>query len=31
VDVETIVANQRKNIEALTQANKLAFEACRTS
>ncbi|CAA7624512.1 Magnetic particle membrane specific GTPase P16 [Candidatus Terasakiella magnetica] len=26
VDVETIVANQRKNIEALTQANKLAFE-----
>jgi len=26
VDVETIVASQRKNIEALTQANKLAFE-----
>ncbi len=26
VDVETLVANQRKNIEALTQANKLAFE-----
>jgi phasin family protein len=26
VDVETIVANQRKNIDALTQANKLAFE-----
>ncbi len=26
VDVDTIVANQRKNIEALTQANKLAFE-----
>ncbi|TAN62003.1 MAG: phasin family protein [Magnetospirillum sp.] len=26
VDVETIVANQRKNIEALTQANKMAFE-----
>lgn len=26
VDVENIVANQRKNIEALTQANKLAFE-----
>jgi phasin family protein len=26
VDVETLVASQRKNIEALTQANKLAFE-----
>jgi len=26
VDVEAIVAHQRKNIEALTQANKLAFE-----
>ena len=26
VDVETVVASQRKNIEALTQANKLAFE-----
>ena len=26
VDVETIVASQRKNIEALTEANKLAFE-----
>lgn len=26
VDVETIVASQRKNIEALTQANKMAFE-----
>ncbi len=26
VDVEGIVASQRKNIEALTQANKLAFE-----
>lgn len=26
LDVETIVASQRKNIEALTQANKLAFE-----
>jgi phasin family protein len=26
IDVETLVASQRKNIEALTQANKLAFE-----
>ncbi len=26
IDVETVVASQRKNIEALTQANKLAFE-----
>jgi len=26
IDVDTIVASQRKNIEALTQANKLAFE-----
>ncbi|MDO8607070.1 MAG: phasin family protein [Phaeospirillum sp.] len=26
VDVEIIVASQRKNIEALTQANKMAFE-----
>jgi phasin family protein len=26
VDVETLVASQRKNIEALTQANKVAFE-----
>ena len=26
VDVETLVSSQRKNIEALTQANKLAFE-----
>jgi phasin family protein len=26
VDVETIVASQRKNIEALTLANKLAYE-----
>ena len=26
VDVETLVASQRKNIEALTQANKLAYE-----
>ncbi|MGE5546291.1 MAG: phasin family protein [Solirubrobacterales bacterium] len=26
VDVETIVASQRKNFEALTQANKLAYE-----
>ena len=26
VDVETIVQSQRKNIEALTQANKLAYE-----
>ena len=26
LDVETLVASQRKNIEALTQANKLAFE-----
>jgi len=26
VDMETMVASQRKNIEALTQANKLAFE-----
>jgi phasin family protein len=26
VDIETLVASQRKNIEALTQANKLAFE-----
>ncbi len=26
VDVETLVASQRKNIEALSQANKLAFE-----
>jgi len=26
VDVDTLVASQRKNIEALTQANKLAFE-----
>jgi phasin family protein len=26
VDVETILSSQRKNIEALTHANKLAFE-----
>ncbi|HIJ37488.1 MAG TPA: phasin family protein [Rhodospirillaceae bacterium] len=26
IDVESVVASQRKNIEALTQANKLAFE-----
>jgi phasin family protein len=26
VEVEVLVASQRKNIEALTQANKLAFE-----
>ena len=26
VDVESVVSSQRKNIEALTQANKLAFE-----
>lgn len=26
IDVETLVASQRKNIEALTQANKVAFE-----
>jgi phasin family protein len=26
LDVESVVASQRKNIEALTQANKLAFE-----
>lgn len=26
VDVETLVASQRKNIEALTQANKVAYE-----
>jgi phasin family protein len=26
VDIETLVSSQRKNIEALTQANKLAFE-----
>lgn len=26
VDVETLVASQRKNLEALTQANKLAVE-----
>lgn len=26
VDVDSLVASQRKNIEALTQANKLAFE-----
>jgi phasin family protein len=26
VDVEALVASQRKNIEALTEANKLAFE-----
>ena len=26
VDVESLVSNQRKNIDALTQANKLAFE-----
>jgi phasin family protein len=26
LDVESLVASQRKNIEALTQANKLAFE-----
>lgn len=26
VDVDTIVTSQRKNIEALTQANKLAYE-----
>ncbi|MDR3438473.1 phasin family protein [Telmatospirillum sp.] len=26
VDVETLVSSQRKNIEALTHANKLAFE-----
>jgi phasin family protein len=26
VDVETIVTNQRKNIEAVTQANKLAYD-----
>ncbi|HLN24515.1 MAG TPA: phasin family protein [Patescibacteria group bacterium] len=26
LDVETLVSSQRKNIEALTQANKLAFE-----
>jgi phasin family protein len=26
VDVETVVSSQRKNIDALTQANKLAFE-----
>jgi len=26
VDVENLVTSQRKNIEALTQANKLAFE-----
>ncbi len=26
VDVETLVSSQRKNIEALTQANKLAYE-----
>ena len=26
LDIETLVSSQRKNIEALTQANKLAFE-----
>jgi phasin family protein len=26
VDIEALVASQRKNIEAVTQANKLAFE-----
>lgn len=26
VDVDTLVSSQRKNIEALTQANKLAYE-----
>ena len=26
VDIETLVSSQRKNIEAFTQANKLAFE-----
>ncbi|CAA7616707.1 phasin family protein [Magnetospirillum sp. UT-4] len=26
VDVETLVSSQRKNIEALTQANKLAYD-----
>ena len=26
IDVETLVSSQRKNIEALSQANKLAFE-----
>lgn len=30
MDVEGIVASQRKNIEALTQANKLAFEGLQT-
>ncbi len=26
IDIDSLVASQRKNIEALTQANKLAFE-----
>ena len=30
VDVESLVSNQRKNIDALTQANKLAFEGLQT-
>jgi len=29
-DVETLLASQRKNIEALTQANKLAIEGIQT-
>jgi phasin family protein len=30
IDVEAVVASQRKNIEALTQANQLAVEAVQT-